>query len=186
MDPTLDATDADYEGALERALPRGVLWRAWLKSGLRQLVQGLAPELARVHAFISVGWRELFPGTAVRLLSEWERILGLPRPGVPAPTLVADRQKAAAAALAARGGSSRTNLEAVAAALGATIIIRTPRDPFRADISKADDPAWDEFQVFVLEIEVVTPPMSLDERARFEAAFEALRPEHAEFVYLYP
>lgn len=186
MDPTLEATDADYEGALERALPTGVVWRAWLKSGLRQFLQGFAPELARVHAFVSNGWRELFPGTANKLLAEWERILGLPHPSAPAPTLLADRQKAAAAAVAARGGSSRTFLAGVAAALGATVDIRTPRDPFRADISKADDRAWDEFQVFVLEIEVLTPSMSLDERARFEAAFEAMRPEHAQFVYLYP
>lgn len=186
MDPTLEATEADYEGALERALPRGIVWRAWLKSGLRQFLQGFAPELVRVHSFVSNGWREVFPGTAVQLLSVWERILGLPRPGAPAPTLLADRQKAAAAAVAARGGSSRTFLAGVAAALGATIDIRTPRVPFRADISKADDPAWDEFQVYVVEIEVLSPPMSVDERARFEAAFEVMRPEHAQFVYLYP
>lgn len=176
------ATATDYLAALFKAVPPGRLWRRGAL-GLGLLLEGMSAELARAHLIAVQAWTELFPGTADDMLGEWESILGLPNPCAPAPSSLEDRQAAAAARFAEGGSHEPGYYRRVAAELGVTIEIDDRlRTPFRADISKAGDVLWDEYQVFVWQ---VSGPAATDAdvQDRLECIFDRIKPGHTEIIW---
>ena len=83
-----------------------------------QLLAALADELARVDERTGDLLAETDPRAALELLTDWERVLGLPGPCVQAAETLAERRMAAHTALIALGGATPAYLRAVAAALG--------------------------------------------------------------------
>jgi uncharacterized protein YmfQ (DUF2313 family) len=112
-----------YREHLQALLPRGAAWPREPGTVLTQVLDGLAQELARVDLRVENLLDEINPRTTYELLSDWERVLGLPDPCVPAGQTTAERRSAVAAKIAATGGQSRAYFIALAAALGYTITI---------------------------------------------------------------
>ena len=137
-DPTALTTD-DYRAALFDLLPRGAAWPRNPAGVLGRFIAGLADNFMRLHGrSLDLLLRECFPGTAVELLDDWERALGLPDPCVTGGQTVAQRQAACVARLAGGFDPTKANFIAFAAGLGFTITIDTFR-PFRAGWSSAGD-----------------------------------------------
>lgn len=99
---------------------------------------GMGDELAllqaRIDQFVEL---ELDPATAVELLPEWERVLGLPDPCVTGAQTLEERQLAAAAKLRATGGQSRSYFLGIAEAAGAEVSI-VEHDVLRAGFRAGD------------------------------------------------
>ncbi|MFZ5746347.1 MAG: YmfQ family protein [Pseudomonadota bacterium] len=105
---------------LIQLLPRG---RAWRGSHTSALLRGLAHEFARADERAERLIDEANPGTALELLSDWERVLGLPDDCSGRPDSIAERQVAAANKMAQRGGQSRPFFIQLAARLGYAVEI---------------------------------------------------------------
>lgn len=109
-------------------LPTGPVWPRRLGTTLHKLVTGVTAVAARFAAraayFVHV---EAFPPRANELLTDWERVLGLPEPclGVDVADLtIAERQAAIGEKLARRpGAQDRYYMRARAAALGYDVTI---------------------------------------------------------------
>lgn len=106
-------------------LPSGAVWPRDAGSTLVRVVTGLMglPErfLTRVAYFLNV---EAFPPTSLQLLPDWERVLGLPEPCLPAAQTIPERQAAVAEKLARRPGrQDRPYFVELAARLGYAITI---------------------------------------------------------------
>lgn len=133
------ATDEDYLRLVQDLLPRGFAWPRARDSVLMRFWAVAATEYARIHGRdCDLLSRESFPCSAVEMLAEWERALGLPDPCLPEPGTLQERQNAVCRKLTMLGGASRAYFIALAATVGYAITIEEFRE-FRAGISSAGD-----------------------------------------------
>jgi len=95
----------DYTEKLKEALPPGKAWTRRVGSWLHKLTAGASIEFGRVEGRVEQLLLEMWPGTAVETIADWERILGLPDTCADAPSTLALRQAAAESAFVSRGGS---------------------------------------------------------------------------------
>lgn len=121
----MSMTADQYRYQLQALLPPGRLWDALRETGSLAdwLLAALAAEFAQVDGRAEALLDEADPRTVYELLAEWERVVGLPDPCVPAGQTVTERRNALVARLASRGGQSRAYFIALAATLGYTITI---------------------------------------------------------------
>ena len=131
----------DFEAAIaERLLPRGLAWTRLAGTVLQGFWRTIADALGAVHArSAALTERESFPPTSVELLSDWERVLGLPDPCLGVNPATSARQASVAARIAANGGQSVPYFEALAVSLGGTIEV-TEYAPFRFGIDSFGEP----------------------------------------------
>ncbi len=147
---------ADFEDAVARKLPpRGLAWTRQVGSVFQGFWRAIADALAAFHAReAQLTELEAFPPTSVELLPDWERVLGLPDPCLGVNPVIAARQAAVAAKLAATGGQSVPYFIALAATLGATISV-TEYAPYRIGVdtcwSPMRCPAWAYVWLVTLE-----------------------------------
>lgn len=135
-----------YTHALMAKLPRGEVWPRVRGSILYKTVYGLMGIVARwagdVGKFLLI---EAFPPTSTPgyLLSDWERVLGLPEECLPVTDLtVPERQAAVREKLARRPGrQDRAYFIERAAQLGYDITITEYR-PFMFGVSSFGDSDW--------------------------------------------
>lgn len=167
-------TAADYREQLKALLPPGQAFPRDPGTTLHNLLDGMAIELARVDQRGATLPVEANPATTNELLTDWERVAGLPdKCSGELEGTVQGRRNALLAKLVSTGGQSIPYFIEVAAALGFTVTITEFR-PFRAGLSVAGDAltngdwqfAW---QVNGPEVTVVSF------RAGLSAAGEALR-----------
>lgn len=71
-------TAQDYRAQLQQLLPPGPAWDPELYPMPAIVADAIAAELARVDARAADLLSEMFPGTLRELLSDWERVMGLP------------------------------------------------------------------------------------------------------------
>jgi uncharacterized protein YmfQ (DUF2313 family) len=71
----------------------------------------------------------------MELLSDWERVVGLPDPCMPDNPTVAERRQAVVARLTAQGGQTVAFFEGLAASLGYEATVQERR-PFTCDVSE--------------------------------------------------
>ena len=120
-------TGADYTAALFDLLPHGAIWPKKPQSTLGKIVAGIGDFFMRFqNRACDLLEQESFPGTAIELLPDWERALGLPDPCVTATLTVAQRQAACVARLAGSFDPTAPNLIAYALSFGFTITITHP------------------------------------------------------------
>ena len=120
-----------YAAQLAALLPRGRAWDIESGSKRSKFLLGIATELARISTRAADLLKEWDPRTTVEMIADWERILGLPDTCFATiPATLADRQKAAAGKMAARGGQDLAFLIALAAGYGYPATI-TEYSPFR-------------------------------------------------------
>lgn len=149
-----------YARQLKQLLPPGLLWQLEEGSWLSRLLAAIAEELARVDARGDDLVEEWDPATADETIADWERVLGLPEFGAELAATLADRQVAAAAKYAARGGQTPAYFVELAARAGfvasydkvsaytwrltvplaqATVAYTTETQAFRAGAARAGD-----------------------------------------------
>jgi uncharacterized protein YmfQ (DUF2313 family) len=121
-------TDDEYRDALAALLPSGAAWPRDPQSVLMRFVAALAVELSRVDARAAQLLAETDPAATTELLSDWERVVGLPDPCVTKAQTIAQRRQALEGRLTAVGGQSRRFFIELAARLGYSITI----DEFRS------------------------------------------------------
>lgn len=134
--------DTDYLRQLQALLPQGAAWPHDDDAVLTNLLSAFASGFSQVDTRAEQLVNEAVPRTTAELLSDWERIAGLPDSCVMSATQIqslAQRRAALAARLAMLGGQSKAYFVALAAALGYSISITEFR-PFRAGQSCAGDP----------------------------------------------
>jgi len=116
-------TQDEYRDALAALLPTGAAWPRDPQSRLMCFLSGLAAEYSRLDARAAQLLAETDPASTTELLSDWERVVGLPDPCVTAAQTVAQRRQALEGRLTAVGGQSRRFFIELAARLGYNITI---------------------------------------------------------------
>ena len=167
-------TAAEYREQLKALLPPGQAFPRDPGTTLHDLLDGMSIELARLDVRASVLPQEVNPAVSLELLSDWERVAGLPDKcsGVIEETLQG-RRNALLTKLTSTGGQSPAYFIELAASLGYTVTIEEFR-PFRAGMSVAGDPLTNGPWVHTWLIRA--PEASITEfRAGLSAAGERLR-----------
>ncbi len=136
-------TGDDYAKQLDALLPVGLAWRRETDVRMRDLTRALAEELARIDMRAIDLLNEILPSSTVEMLSDWERVAGLPDPCVPEGQTLQERRSALLSRLAGTGGQSREFFIELAAYLGFTITITEFR-PFRAGVSRVGDALYND------------------------------------------
>lgn len=102
----------------------------------------LAAEGAALDTALAAGDKlldESDPRSTLQMLTDWERVLGLPDAcSLGVATTLQERRSAVVAKITARGGSTLAWFQALAVSLGYTVTIETYK-PFRAGISRCGD-----------------------------------------------
>jgi uncharacterized protein YmfQ (DUF2313 family) len=130
--PPPPAVADHYVGMIERLLPPGPIWVLRAGMELRDIVSAIADECVRAHGRLLALLEEADPRTATEMLADWEAVCGLPDPAFGIPATVDARRALVCARWTAKGGQSAAYYIGIAAALGLTITITTPCQPFRA------------------------------------------------------
>ncbi len=120
-------TARHYRQQMQALLPSGAAWPRADDADLTITLDALAEEFARIGERAATVITEIIPNTTTEMITDWERVLGLPDPcvGVLEDTL-AKRRAAVVAKLSGGGSASRAYYIALAAALGYTITITEP------------------------------------------------------------
>lgn len=167
-------TADDYKQLLKSLLPPGEAFPRDVGTNLDQLLAALAEEWARIDARGDQLIVDGLPATTSELLTDWERVLGLPdKCAGTLETTMQGRRNAAVSKLTSTGGQSRAYFIAVAKALGYTITISEFR-PFRAGLSQAGDPLTNGDWVYTWRINAPETTI-IDFRAGRSSAGEPLR-----------
>lgn len=136
-----------YAELLKNLLPPGMAFPREPGTNLEKVLLGCAAELSRVEGradFLAV---DVVPSSTSELLTDWERVAGLPdKCSGELEQTIQGRRNALVAKLASTGGQSVGYFIEVARKLGYTITITEFR-PFRAGMSRAGDaltngPKW--------------------------------------------
>ncbi len=131
-------TDA-YRAQLQALLPLGDVWPRSPNATLTRLLAALAAELSRVDGRAEQLLTEAMPAASLELLTDWERIVGLPDAcSAELATTITERRQNVVSKLTQRGGCSRAWFIEFAAGLGYTIEIDEFR-PFIAGMSRCGD-----------------------------------------------
>jgi len=124
-------TATDYRQQLQALLPPGPAWASDEASPITQLLDGLAPELARIDARVLQVVEEADPRTVAALFADWERVAGLPDACAAAfggGQTDAQRRAALLGRITTLGGQSAAYFTGVANALGFAITITEFRE----------------------------------------------------------
>jgi len=139
----------DYTFSLQNLLPIGAMWTRESSANITKLLQALGDEFGRVEDRVTDLLAEFYPDTLDELLSDWERVLGLPDDCY-TPTTTTERRAAVKSKLALRGGQSEDYFIALAAASGYVITIdRHPYDFFQVGSSAVGDALSNDAWQFV-------------------------------------
>jgi len=167
-------TAADYLEQLKSLLPPGQAFPRDAGTTLHDLLDGMSIELARVDARGEALPMEANPATTNELLSDWERVAGLPDKCSGAlEETQQGRKNALLTKLTSTGGQSAPYFIELASALGYTVTIETFR-PFRAGASRAGDLLTNGAWVFTWLIRSPETPV-ISFRAGVSRAGERLR-----------
>lgn len=107
-----------YLKQAQALLPRGLAWTRAIGTNLTSLLQAWSDEFARVDATFDTLTDEADPRTTLQLLSDYERVFGLPDPCVTAPQTVDQRRGALVSKMTYSGGQSRAYFIGIANAMG--------------------------------------------------------------------
>jgi uncharacterized protein YmfQ (DUF2313 family) len=187
----------DYQRQLQALLPPGPAWPRDDNTGLARFLAGLAEEFARVDARTDALLDEADPRTIAELLTEWERVCGLPDGCVGPLDGTAARRAAVLGRITAQGGQSIAYYIAVAASIGFTVTITEER--VHTCLSDCMEPLNDDEWRFVWNVNVagvftvtyltciddcVTPLASWG-NALLECTINRLKPAHTLAIFKY-
>lgn len=192
-------TADQYREQLKALLPPGRAFPRERGTTLDALLDAMAQELARLDGRADRLTNEAVPASAAELLSDWERVAGLPDncSGLLAETQQG-RRNDLVSKLVAKGGQSPAYFIELAAALGFEITIEEFR-PFQAGWSQAGDPLTNGDWVFAWRVrapEVTVIPFKAGHSAAgeplaiwgndgLECRINKYKPAHTHVIFAY-
>lgn len=162
-----------YKSMIKNLLPTGLAWPRNEDTNLSSFIEALAVEVSRVDMRVDDMLRESYPLTSSELLTDWERIVGIPDECVGLSETLQERREAVDRKLSSIGGQSKAYYIDVAARLGFDITI-DEYTPFRAGFSRAGDPVTSEEWAHVWEVNTAETDTIRYFRAGQSTAGEAL------------
>lgn len=144
----ISRTVGEYLSMLKGLLPQGAAWPRHDGTKLEILLKAWADEFARVDQRAADLVREADPRTTVEMLTDWERVAGLPDACTGELEGLTNRREALVSKLGNLGGQSRQFFIDLAASLGFTVTI-TEEDsyaPFTAGSVAGDALTNDPWQ----------------------------------------
>lgn len=196
MELACDVTAEDYLRVAQDLLPKGWAWPRDDGTTLAAFWAAVGAEFAKSHLRGCDLLRESIGCSALELLPDFERMLGLPDECSSPADTIAERQSAVCAKLAARGGQSRAYFINVALQLGFVVTITEFR-PFTC-VSECDDPLYDEEWRFAWQVNApeqtvrdMTCVSGCDEPLRdwgnavLECVITRLKPAHTHVLFAY-
>jgi len=186
---------AEYGAASRKLLPPGL---AWAGETLLEVLEALAYSFAEVDAQAVGLVAETDPRTTLNLLSDWERLLGLPGPCDELEPTIILRRAAVFATYTRTGGQTIAHFVAFAAALGYTVTI-TDYQAFQCGRSTCTETLsnGDWVHAWTVLGSIATPTFfragegAAGERlvtasnALLECHLEATRPAHSQVLFEY-
>lgn len=142
---------AQYLRMLLSLLPGGLAWPRESDTTAYNVADAMAQELQRIDSRVQDLLRQSDPRTTTELLSDWERVVGIPDECSGVSTSLQARRNEVVARLTGGGSLSRQFFIDFAAYLGFEIEIYEYR-PFRAGLSCAGDPLSNGDWIFVWEV----------------------------------
>lgn len=191
------AIDAQgYLSLLQALLPPGAAWQREETAELGKVLLALADEFARVDKRCDDLVAEADPRLTYELLTDWEKVAGLPDPCTGQPDMLEDRRSALLTKLTNVGGQSRQFFIDLAASLGFAVTI-TEFDPFTCE-SPCTDPSNGEDWRFVWRVNApettivestcvspCTEPLRDWGNELLECAISRLKPAHTNVLFGY-
>ncbi|HCQ8415826.1 TPA: DUF2313 domain-containing protein [Klebsiella michiganensis] len=189
----------DYARALVSLLPTGLAWPRDVESTQYAMVRSLAHSFARSDTESLTLLSGGFPSTALMMLYEWERTLGLPDDcAIGEMDSIGARQRAVVSKLISTGGLNRNYYISVAAALGYTIHITQFR-PAMCGMSVCGDAINGDEWPFTWQINVpgttiryaysgstyCGDPLGSWGDKQFECAITKIAPSHINIIFVY-
>lgn len=139
-----------YTAMLQNLLPLGLAWPRQPGTNMENFLSALAVELNRVDTRVEDMLREAYPLTTSELLTDWERVTGLPEECEGLAETVQRRREAVNQKLSMIGGQSPGYYINVAARLGYEITITEFR-PFVAG-DEAGDPVYGDDWAYAWQV----------------------------------
>lgn len=164
----------EYAKLLKDLLPPGKAFPRESGTQLEQVLLGAAEEFARVEGRADSLAIEVNPAFTNELLTDWERVAGLPdKCSGSLEETVQGRRKVLIAKLTSNGGQSPAYFIEVARLLGYTITITEFR-PFQAGLARAGDPLTNGDWLYTWRVNANETTI-IEFRAGLSVAGEALR-----------
>lgn len=130
-----------YQQQLANLLPTGQAWPREQGSNLMVLLGVIASEFARAHALADAALLEANPRTTSQMLTDWERVAGLPDDCSSLGDTLPERLEQLVNKVTRRGGQSRAFFQSIAEDLGYQVILEEFR-PFIPGISYPGQAIW--------------------------------------------
>jgi uncharacterized protein YmfQ (DUF2313 family) len=189
-------TATEYRAQLQALLPPGLAWPRDDSAPLPRLLHAWAEELARLDARAKTLVDEADPRTTTELLTDWERVAGLPDACTGPLETLTQRRAALVARLTGLGGQSPAYFIALAAALGYAITITEFRP--HLVMSDVDAPLCDAPWRFVWQVNAATEtvrhllvdspvdePLAIWGNALLECVIRRFAPAHTLVLFAY-
>ena len=172
----------DYKQQLIALLPSGPAWPAMqTDNDFTRLLDALAEELARVDGRALNLLEEMFPNTTVELITDWERVAGLPDSCTGVLSLLQQRRNALMGVLTIERSLSKQFFIDIAARLGFSITITETLD-FVWQVNAALDGDAIYFRV---GSSTIGDPLVQSENGLLECVMTALKPAHTTVTFNY-
>lgn len=190
-----------YRMQLQALLPQGAAWPRDPEAILTALLDTLAEELARVDGRALELIEEADPQTTLELLTEWERVAGLPDPCLQKADTLQERRMVLLAKLTNSGGQSIAFYLQVAESLGYSGTTIDESRPFVCGISRCGDKLNGGHSVrYVWHVNVPGPRVTtfrcgvsrcgekltnIDRAEDLECLLNRLKPAHSHLIFNY-
>lgn len=187
-----------YSTMLHNLLPRGLAWPRQKDTTLTALLEALGVEFQRVDGRVQNMLEEAYPLTASELLTDWERLVGLPEECEGLAETIQRRREAVDNKLSTIGGQSPGYYISVAARLGYEITI-TEFNPFRVGEDAAGDPLYGEDWAYAWQVNApeesvkyfaagegaAGEPLATWGNSLLECVISRLKPAHTIVIFAY-
>lgn len=173
-------TEDDYREQLQQLFPPGPAFDPELQPDVAQLIDGSAPELARVDAAGAQLSLEQNPATVTWLLPDWEAYLGLPDAcTVPGSQTLEERRQAVINKLTATGAPQRSYYLSLADQAGVEAQIAEFRPP-RVGPAVAGDFLYGDGWPWAWQVQVPIDHFGTVEAAALDCRLQLEAPEYTD------
>jgi len=188
----------NYKNTLLGLLPVGLAWPREKGTNLDNLITAVAEEPNRVAIRVADMLKESYPLTSSELLTDWERITGLPEACTGAPDTLQARREAVDQKLGSIGGQSKQFYIDLAAKIGFEVTI-TEYSPFKVGKNATGDALAGDDWAYAWQInapeetirEFKTGRSSVGEPLRYwgnellECVISRVKPAHTYLLFAY-
>lgn len=175
-------TKDDYKKQLIALLPAGNIWpAAHVINTFTALLDALAEELSRIDARVANLIEEAYPDTAVEMLSDWERVAGLPDKCTGELGTLQQRHNALMGVLTIERSLSKQFYINIAARLGFNITIAETANYVWQVTAALDVNAV----YFRAGVSVIGDPLVQSLNGLLECAMNTLKPAHTSVTFNY-